>query len=444
MGFYRKKLLIFATVVITSASIAISGLKAQTTQEQVIAERSQLQQELADLEKEIASYQNQLKNIKGQKNTLSNKIAALKKQQDVLNTQVKISTLQLTDINALEVELQKSVDGNEVKIKELQAQMRRLIDLLNKEDGHSFIYTILLSNTLSQAFSARSIYDRLMGDLGHALGQLQKTRIRLKDDIKTLEAKREDKRNIIAIKALQQRELTGSVSEQNNLLAKTKGEESAYQAQLTDTQKEAAAIKNRLYQLLEVSKQITFGQAVGIANWASSQTGVRAAFLLAVLTQESNLGANVGTCNRAGDPPSKSWKAVMKPTRDQEPFKQITSELGLNIDTTPISCPMRDKSGNQVGWGGAMGPAQFIPSTWMGYRAKVTAITGKPANPWDIRDAFLAAALLLKANGASTQNGEWAAAMRFFSGGTNPAYSFYGDSVVSLTADYASDIEKLK
>ena len=31
---------------------------------------------------------------------------------------------------------------------------------------------------------------------------------------------------------------------------------------------------------------------------------MRPAFLLAILTQESDLGKNVGTCNRAGDPPS--------------------------------------------------------------------------------------------------------------------------------------------
>ncbi|MCX6741179.1 MAG: hypothetical protein NTY61_02150, partial [Candidatus Parcubacteria bacterium] len=159
--------------------------------------------------------------------------------------------------------------------------------------------------------------------------------------------------------------------------------------------------------------------------------------------QESNLGKNVGTCNRVGDPPTKSWKVIMKPKRDQEPFKQITSELGLNIDTTPVSCPMRDKNGNQIGWGGAMGPAQFIPSTWVGYRDKITAVTGKTANPWDIRDAFLAASLKLAAGGATTVAGEWAAAMRYFSGSTNSKYSFYGDSVVAQTAKYQSDIETL-
>jgi membrane-bound lytic murein transglycosylase B len=172
---------------------------------------------------------------------------------------------------------------------------------------------------------------------------------------------------------------------------------------------------------------------------------VPAAFLLAILTQESNLGKNVGTCNRPGDPPEKSWKVVMKPTRDQEPFKTITSELGRDPDITPVSCPMKNKDGSQMGWGGAMGPAQFIPSTWMGYRARVAAITGKAADPWDIRDAFVAAALLLKSNGADeTRDGQWKAAMRYFSGGTNTRYRFYGDNVLATTAKYEQDIKDLK
>jgi len=213
---------------------------------------------------------------------------------------------------------------------------------------------------------------------------------------------------------------------------------------LSDAQKKAAEIRSRLYQLLGVSKAITFGEAVEIASWASGQTGVRAAFLLAVLTQESNLGKNVGTCNRPGDPPEKGWRVIMKPERDQEPFLAITKELGMDPDITPVSCPMKDKNGKQLGWGGAMGPAQFIPSTWMGYKSKVTAITGKTANPWDIRDAFIAAAIKLKADGAGSENGEWAAAMKYFSGSTNTKYRFYGDNVVAMADKYQADIDALE
>jgi hypothetical protein len=54
-----------------------------------------------------------------------------------------------------------------------------------------------------------------------------------------------------------------------------------------------------MYELLGGGKQIDFGEAVTIAKWVSGQvSGVEPAFLLAILTQESSLGKNVGTCNR--------------------------------------------------------------------------------------------------------------------------------------------------
>jgi membrane-bound lytic murein transglycosylase B len=93
-----------------------------------------------------------------------------------------------------------------------------------------------------------------------------------------------------------------------------------------------------------------------------------------------------------------------------------------------------------------MGPAQFIPSTWVLYRDRVGNITGKiPANPWDIRDAFIASALLLKDNGATSgeTQAEWKAAMRYFSGSTNPRFRFYGDSVLALANRYEQDLSTL-
>jgi membrane-bound lytic murein transglycosylase B len=97
------------------------------------------------------------------------------------------------------------------------------------------------------------------------------------------------------------------------------------------------------------------------------------------------------------------------------------------------------------GWGGAMGPAQFIPSTWQLYKSRLSSILGKTPNPWDIRDSFLAAALLLKDNGAKNGdvNSEWQAAMLYFSGSLNPKYSFYGDNVMALAEKYRQDINTL-
>ncbi|MGE5297597.1 MAG: hypothetical protein ACM3KM_00340 [Acidobacteriaceae bacterium] len=405
-------------------------------------EKTQLQQQLQEIENQIAAYQKELDQTRGEKNTLQNKIKTLKKQQDSLTLQIKATNLRITDLGAQITATQATIDSNTEKMEALKKQAAGLISSVYQQDEVSMLDIFLTHDNFIDAISEMENYSRLSDSLNSLLNEVAATNKYLAEEKVQLAGQQEDANNLLSIQSLQQQEVAGTVSEQNNLLSITKGRESEYQAIINDTNKRANEIRGRLYQLLGISSQITFGEAVKIAQWASSQTGVRAAFLLAILTQESNLGKNVGTCNRAGDPPEKSWRVVMKPERDQQPFQTITAELGLNIDTTPVSCPMMSK-GKQVGWGGAMGPAQFIPSTWMGYKDKVTEITGKSANPWDIRDAFIASAIKLKAGGAGTVQGEWAAAMRYFSGSTNTKYRFYGDNVVKIANQYQNDIDEL-
>lgn len=437
----KKSILVILAVI---GIVFIKSAMAETapTAEEVKSQQTELQKQLEDIERQIREYQSEIKTVQGEKKTLQNKITQLKKQSNILNLKINATNLEVAYLRVQISDTERSIEKNTARIEELKEKMERLLLLLYKIDNYSILYPLFGSENFSDVFIEAENYIKITEGVSGLLAELKSENQELADNQNSLAEKEEANREMLAIQSLQKKELSESVSEQSTLLTETKGKESNYQAMLTDTQKRAKAIRDRLYSLLEVEKQITFGQAVQIAQWASEQTGVRAAFLLAILTQESNLGKNVGTCNREKDPPSKSWKAVMHPTRDQPHFKTITSELGLNIDTTPISCPMK-RNGKQIGWGGAMGPAQFIPSTWMGYRDKITAITGKTADPWDIRDAFLASAIKLAHDGAKTKSGEWAAAMRYFSGSTNTRYRFYGDSVVARADAYQEDIDAL-
>ena len=61
----------------------------------------------------------------------------------------------------------------------------------------------------------------------------------------------------------------------------------------------------------------------------------------------------------------------------------------------------------------------------------------------------MATALLMRDNGANggTYNAERTAALRYFAGwanASNPAYAFYGDGVMSLTAQIQADINVLE
>lgn len=411
-----------------------------------VEEQEQLQEELKKIEVEIGKLEKELTTAKGEKKTLTGKINTLKAEQNKIKLQIQATTIRIKNLEEKLMITADEIGKNETKSAELKTQLGSLIRLLYQKNHEAYVFRLILQGRLSDAIVEVRNLERLSDSIGELVVEVKKLREELEQKKETYTADQEDASQLLQMTKIQNTTLGSKLQEQNKLLTDTQGKEENYQKELQGSKKRAAEIKSRIYELLDVGTQITFGEAVTIAEWVSGQTGVPASLQLAILTQESNLGKNVGTCNRLGDPPEKSWKVVMKPERDQEPFKAITKELEKDPDITPVSCPMKNKDGSQLGWGGAMGPAQFIPSTWVRYKDKVSAITGKtPANPWDIRDAFLASALLLKANGADgTRDGNWKAAMRYFSGGTNPKYSFYGDNVLALADKYEEDIKALK
>ena len=130
----------------------------------------------------------------------------------------------------------------------------------------------------------------------------------------------------------------------------------------------------------------------------------------------------------------------MKPTRDVQPFIAITDRLGLDWKSTRISCPIA----GVAGWGGAMGPAQFIASTWKIFESRLKVALGHDANPWMAQDAFMASAMYLTDLGAvgDSYSAQIRAACKYYgSGGSSCSY---GKSVMNLKTAIQSDIDYLK
>lgn len=409
-------------------------------------ERIKLEKELEAVEKQIAEYEKLIATTQQEKKTLENKINELKSQARKLNLQIESTNLNLQYLKVRIDETTTSVIKTTDKINATKKNLANSLQSLYQLQQTSLLEILLNSGTVSEFFDYSNALNNIQEKILDNIEELENLKTVLNKQNEELSENKEETQKLLAMQLLQKNDLERTEQDKIYLLNVTKGNEEKYQQLLVESRKKANEIRSRIYELIGVKTQVTFGEALEIANWVSSRTGVRPALLLAVLTQESNLGKNVGTCNRPGDPPSKSWREVMKPSRDHEPFLKICRELGLNPETTPVSCPMY-QNGRQIGWGGAMGPAQFIPSTWMVYKDEISKITGnKPANPWDIRDAFVAAALYLAKYGATkqTRDAEWRAAMIYFSGTTNTRYRFYGDSVMALADRYENDITYLK
>ena len=229
--------------------------------------------------------------------------------------------------------------------------------------------------------------------------------------------------------------LAKAKKDKNTLLQETKGQENLFSQLTKKTQMDIEAIKNKLYSLkgLVSGESLRFEDAYKFAKFASIYTGVRPALVLAILSRESELGKNVGT---------GSWRTDMKPTQ-RTYYLQICEKLGLDPDGQNVSRKQ------WYGWGGAMGPAQFLPATWLGYEAKIAEITGNnPPSPWNIKDSFVAAALYLanKGAGQKTYNVEWKAAMIYLAGSNwnKPSLYFYGDQVMDRAQDFQEQIDVLE
>jgi hypothetical protein len=238
---------------------------------------------------------------------------------------------------------------------------------------------------------------------------------------------------------IEQKNIQADETEKQRLLGISKSNEKSYSALLAEKIARAAQIRTALFQLRDAAA-IPFGDALRYAQAASAKTGVRPAFVLAILTQESALGANVGACyltnpntgagisKKTGGPVSN----VMKPGRDVEPFINIVRSLGGDPFKQVVSCPQ------SVGWGGGMGPAQFIASTWVLFEDRITSalgISGIP-DPWNPSHAFMASSIYLGDLGAAngTYSGERNAACRYYSGRACSASSMiasYGNQVVA-------------
>ena len=409
-------------------------------------EKAKLEQELEAVEREIAGYEKMIVSTKQEKQTLQNKIDALRDNAAKLTLQIESANLNLQYLNVRIDETTSSIIKTSDKVDATRENLINSLQSFYELQQVSLLEILLGSGTISEFFDYSNALNNIQERIQESIEELEGLKTTLSKQSQELGSDKEETQNLLAMQLLQKNDLKRTEDEKVNLWHVTDGNEDKYQQMLAESRQKANEIRARIYQLIGVKTQVTFGEALEIANWVSSRTGVRAALLLAVLTQESDLGQHVGTCNRPGDSYSKSWREIMKPSRDQEPFLKICRELGLDPDTTPVSCPMFT-NGKQVGWGGAMGPAQFIPSTWMAYKDQVSKITGNnPANPWDIRDAFVAASQYLARWGATkqTRDAEWRAAMIYFSGSTNTRYRFYGDSVMAIADKYEKDISYLK
>lgn len=438
-----KPLLKFLLLVICifSLSLSVNFVFAQQSEEELKKELAKTEQEIKEQEAILNKQKEKSNVILGKVNKLTTQIKTVQKNIDAKNSVIK--------------EIGSDISIKDQTVSQLNDKLDRSTDILaeivraqNKINDVSLFEIIVAYDNLSDFYVGVDSVSTIQKTIDNLLDEIRELRGLTEEEKEKLEEKKSREQDIKAKIEGEKKQVAIKQAEQKDLLSSSKAIEQTHEQELATKRAKANSIRSALFKLRD-TQGISFDDALKYATAASKATGVRTAFILAILKQESNLGTNVGTCNRPGDPEEKKWYNIMPgPTSgswrdDQTTYLEIVKKLGRDPEITPLSCPI----GN--GWGGAMGPSQFIPTTWKGYAARVAAALGvSTADPWNPQHAFMATAIYMAdlGAGAQTYTAEHTAALKYYAGGnwSLPQNQFYGNQVLGHATTFQDNIDFLK
>jgi len=458
------------SLVVVISYLVFGSVLAPVSNNQLFAaqnneEREELERQLSELESQMSEYEATIADYKKKGNSLQSEI-------DRMNAKIRKINLQIKSVNLSIKKLDKEISENEGQVGSIEGTINlnksaliKAIRKVNENENSSLVMILLQHATISEFFGDINNWFDVQDSLSATLTRIKKLRIDLLDEREALAIKRSDAAALHKYQSAQRFSIADIKKEKSGLLKITKGRESKYLALLKATEKTAAQIRSQIFQLIG-GGELNFEKAYELARFASQATGIRPAMILAVLDRESSLGQNVGSCN---------YKTAMHPRRDIPVFRVITENLLATGNAPPnfkVSC-----ANSHGAYGGAMGPAQFIPSTWAiygGYRKDSDGgwnyVSGKDwikkvsgnrliSSPWNNADAFIATALYLedlyktpscreyatvnskKYNLSEQMLNERCAAAKYYAGRRWWTYRFwYGDAVVERANELEKDI----
>ncbi|OGG48667.1 hypothetical protein A3G63_00365 [Candidatus Kaiserbacteria bacterium RIFCSPLOWO2_12_FULL_52_8] len=446
-----RKVCIASILLVTSYGV-ISPVFQPSVQAQDLTpeQRAALQVQYDELMKEIAVQQQIIKDTQAQKNSLQGDVTTL-------NAKIKAAQAQIDAKNITIKQLSAQIQKKNAVIGQLSSRIERgkeaLASILRKEDeiDQSSIIAIALSNDdLSSFFADLDAFVLIKTDLQSLFADIRSAKAQTEIEKADLAAKQNQTVDAKYVVETQKQKIASDKTQKQQLLAITSNQETQYKKVLAERQAKAAAIRAALFPLRDAAA-IQFGTALQYAQKAQKVTGVDPALALAILTQESNLGANVGQCYLTDDATGAgvgkntgtAFARVMSPTRDVPPFLALAGQLGFDPHHQVVSCPIASAGG----WGGAMGPAQFIASTWAGLAGTIASARGVAvANPWDPQDAIMAMSIYLGRLGAGAggYTAERTAAAKYYAGGAwATSGQAYASQVMAKVASIQANIDFL-
>jgi peptidoglycan hydrolase CwlO-like protein len=423
---------------------------AQAVSCETPAEKKACQAQYDELQKEIAAQQAIISQTQAKEKTIGTGITQLTAQITAAQKDIDAKNIQLKQLASDIKAKSNTITELEGRIAAGHDSLASLLRQQNVLDDASLPEIAFSSEDLSSFFADADAFVSVESNLQTLFDAIRNDKAQTEEQKAALAANQNKVTDAKYEVQTKQGQIAASKTQQQQLLAVTKSTEAAQQQVLAANQAKAAAIRAALFPLRDAAA-IQFGDALKYAQNAQKATGVDPALVLAILTQESNLGQNVGQCYLSNDATGAgngkntgtAFPNVMNPTRDVPPFLALASKLGFDPHHQVVSCPIPSAGG----WGGAMGPAQFIASTWTGLAGRIAAARGVPvANPWDPADAIMAMSIFLGdlGAGAGGYTAEHTAAAKYYAGGAwATAGQVYANQVMAKVAGIQTNIDFL-
>ncbi len=432
MSIFKKKLILVIGFLIFSNGLSV-----------LADSREELKKEVDGLEKQVLLYEKIIENKQKQAKTLTNELSIIKNAISKKNLEIKRTNAKIKTLNLDIIDKESSIKESSERIEKTKLLLGGYLKELYKLDNTDDVFILLSSPQLSDFFENVKAVENLNDQLLDVLNKYKVLKSELEEEKDDFENQRHELLNLNSLLQVEKKNLSSENQQKNRLLKETKGEENKFQNILKDKKKDLAVLKSQLFYLEATG--ISAREALKYAEEAARKAGIRTSFLLAILEVETgrqfengvlSVGSNLGTGHWKKDMYDCYLKLGKRTNaeRQKQAYFKITSELNYDPDKMPVSRAPR------YGCGGAIGPAQFLPSTWLSYKDRVANLLGvNNPDPWKINASFLGAALYLADLGADQKNisAEKAAAKGYLSGSTTcQKYicNLYANNVSNLTS----------
>ena len=445
----------FFSFLVFSQSYVSAELDCQT--------REECEALLKEYEKEISRLEGVVVKTEQEQKTIQSQINLLKSTIQKLDLQIEQGNIIIKDLGYQIKEIEGSIDLTTLKINSLKNKLTVNLQTVYEESQKSFVELLFSGESLTDFFNNLMALETLNYKNQEFLAEIKGLKTTLEGQKQSLDSEKGSLERTVQLQYSQKQQSQAARTEQEYFLGLKTAEKEQYLKEKDIVEKNAAEIRAKIIDLIgiPIGQVPEFGELIEIANNVAKITNIRPAFLLGIISQESALGRNIGQCyvtnSKTGGgvfiSGGRPLNRIMHATRDLPIFLRIA---GSNFKEMPVSCwiPVcyNTKSSNlqltysnitinssgdivcpagyaPYGFGGAMGPAQFIPSTWQLYEARLKSLFGiAQPNPWNVRDALAASSLYLSELGATakTRTAEISAANRYF----GSSYSGYGNQVL--------------